>query len=66
MNPGTGTMDFVTLIYLVLTIAIVGLCVYLIEKYVPMDEVFKMAIRVIVIIVILLFVLQKFLIPLLR
>lgn len=59
-------MDFVQLIYLVLAIAIVGVCVWLIETYIPMPEIFKMAIRVIVVLVVLLFVLQKFLIPLLR
>ena len=59
-------MDFVQLIYLVLAIAIVGVCVWLIETYIPMPEIFKMAIRVIVVLVVLLFVLQKFLIPLVR
>ena len=59
-------MDPVQLIYLVLFIAILGLCVYLIETFIPMDAVFKTAIRVIVVVVVILWLLTKFLIPLIR
>jgi hypothetical protein len=58
-------MDLKTLVYMILGIALIGVCVYLIETYVPMPEVFKTAIRVIVAIVVVLYLVTKIIIPLL-
>lgn len=45
---------------LILFIALIGLVVYLIESYIPMPEPFKLAIRIIVIICLVLYVLRIF------
>jgi len=48
------------LILLVFFLALVGLGVYLIKQYIPMDPVFKTAINVVVIIVVLLYLFRTF------
>ena len=44
-------MDPMGLIYLVLAIALIGLCIYLIETYIPMDAMFKTIIRIVIVVV---------------
>ena len=44
-------MDPMGLIYLILVIALIGLCIYLIETYIPMDPIFKTIIRIIIVVV---------------
>lgn len=48
------------MISLIITIAIVGLIVYLVETYVPMPQPFKIAIRVVVILCLILYLVQLF------
>jgi predicted membrane channel-forming protein YqfA (hemolysin III family) len=48
------------MISLVLTIAIVGVLVYLLETYVPMPQPFKIAIRVIVVVLLVLWIVRLF------
>jgi len=50
----------VGLLYLVLTIAVIGFCVYLITTYIPMDPIFRQVILVVVAVVILLWLLAQF------
>ncbi len=45
---------------LILTLAIVGLLVYLIETYVPMAAPFKTVIRIIVVVCVILWLIQVF------
>ena len=51
-------MDAAGLIYLILAIALVGLCIYLIETYIPMDPVFKTIIRIVVVVVAIIFLIS--------
>lgn len=44
-------MDPMGLIYLILAIALIGLCIYLIETYIPMDPMFKTIIRIVIVVV---------------
>ena len=44
-------MDPMGLVWLVLVIALIGLCIYLIEQYIPMDPMFKTIIRIVVVVV---------------
>ena len=46
------------LIMLVLTLAIVGLVLWLIEKYIPMDPIIVIVIRVVVVIAIILWLIR--------
>lgn len=48
------------MIALILTLAIIGLVLYLIETYIPMDPVIKQLIRIIVIVCLVLWLLQLF------
>jgi hypothetical protein len=48
------------MIALILTLALVGVLVYLIETFVPMPAPFKIAIRVIVVIVLVLYLVRLF------
>ena len=48
------------MIGLVITLVIVGLCLYLIETYIPMDPPIKMIIRVVVILLIVVWLLRTF------
>jgi hypothetical protein len=48
------------MIGLVLVLVIVGVCLYLIENYVPMDPVIKTVIRVIVVVCVVLYLLKAF------
>ena len=57
-------MELAGLLTLILVIALIGLCVWLIENYIPMDNAFKIAIRVIVIIVLVLWIINRFIGPL--
>ena len=49
-----------SLIGLVIVLVIVGLCLYLIETYIPMDPVIKTVIRVIIVLVVVIWLLQTF------
>lgn len=49
-----------SLISLVIVLVVVGFLLYLAETYIPMSEPFKMVIRVVVIIALLLWLLQLF------
>jgi len=51
---------FTTLIYLILALAVVALIVYLIETYIPGAAPFKMVIRVVVVIMLILWVVYYF------
>lgn len=53
-----------TFLSLILGIALVGLVVYLIERFIPMAEPFKILIRVIAAIVVILWLLEAFAVPL--
>jgi hypothetical protein len=44
-------MDAMGLIYLILVIALIGLCIWLIETYIPMDPMFKTIIRIVVVVI---------------
>jgi hypothetical protein len=48
------------LIELIILLAVVGLLVYLVETYIPMSPPFKIVIRVVVILVLVLFLLRLF------
>jgi hypothetical protein len=45
---------------LILTLALIGVVVYLIETYLPMPAPFKVAINVIVVVVVVLYLIQLF------
>lgn len=45
------------LISVVVVLALLGLCVWLIEKYVPMPEIFHTAIRIVVVVGVVLYLL---------
>lgn len=49
-----------SLISLILVLVIVGVCLYLIEAYIPMSPPIKTVIRVVVVIVLVLWLLQLF------
>ena len=51
-------MDPMGLIYLILAIALIGLCIYLIETYIPMDPIFKTIIRIVVVVVAIIFLIS--------
>lgn len=46
------------LISIIVVLAILGLCVWLIERYIPMAEPFKMAIRIVVVVFLVLWLLS--------
>ena len=48
------------MIGLILTLALIGLVLYLIETYIPMDPVFKTVIRVAVVVLVILWLIQAF------
>ena len=48
------------MIHLILGLALIGLALYLIETYVPMDPVIKVLIRVLVVIAVVLYLLRAF------
>jgi hypothetical protein len=48
------------MIQLILVLVIVGVCLYLIENYVPMSPPIKVVIRIIVVICLVLFLLRAF------
>jgi O-antigen ligase len=48
------------LIGLVLVLVIIGVCLWLIESYIPMSPPIKVALRVVVVIVLVLWLLQTF------
>lgn len=47
------------LIQLILVLAVIGLCLYLVERFIPMAEPIKILIRVIVVIVVILYLLGQ-------
>lgn len=49
-----------SLITLVLTLVIIGVCLYLLETYVPMSPPIKTVIRVVVVVILILWLLQIF------
>ena len=49
-----------SLISLILVLVIVGVCLYLIENYIPMSPPIKIVIRVVVVIALVLWLLQAF------
>lgn len=49
-----------SLIMLVLVLAVVGLCLYLIETYIPMAPPIKLVIRIVILIAVVLWLLQLF------
>ena len=49
-----------SLIYLVVVLVVIGLCLYLIENYIPMSEPIKLVIRVVVVLFLVLYILQAF------
>lgn len=51
-------MDLIGLVKLILALALVGFLVYLIVTYIPMPEIFKQVIMVVIAIVVILFVLS--------
>lgn len=46
------------IISLILTLVILGVCLWLIEKYLPIDETIKVLIRVIVVLAVIVFLLH--------
>jgi hypothetical protein len=48
------------MIGLILTLVVIGLCLYLVETYVPMSPPIKTALRVVVVICLVLWLLQLF------
>jgi hypothetical protein len=50
----------VSLISLVLVLVIVGVCLYLVETYIPLSPPIKTVIRVVVVLVLVLWLLQAF------
>jgi hypothetical protein len=48
------------MIALVVTLAVVGLCLYLIETFIPMSPPFKIIIRVVVVVFSILYILRAF------
>jgi hypothetical protein len=48
------------MIVLLLTIVIVGVCLYLVEQYVPMSAPIKTVLRVVVVLVLVLYLLSAF------
>lgn len=58
--------SLIALIWVILVLALIGLCVWLIEKYIPMDDIFKTAIRIIVVIAVILFLITQYLLPAIR
>lgn len=50
-------MDLLTLIVM---LAVLGLCLYLLERFIPMDPIILIAIRVIVAIAVIVFILRLF------
>lgn len=48
------------MIGLLIVLAIVGVCLYLIDTYVPMDQAIKTVIRVVVVLCLVLYLLQAF------
>jgi hypothetical protein len=48
------------MIGLIVTLVIVGVCLYLIETYVPMDATIKTVIRVVVVLCVVLYLLSAF------
>jgi hypothetical protein len=48
------------MIGLIIVLVIVGVCLYLIETYVPMDAAIKTVIRVVVVLCVVLYLLQAF------
>jgi len=48
------------LLTLVIGLAVLGLCLWLVEHYIPMDPIILMAIRIIVVLAIIVFLLRLF------
>lgn len=48
------------MITLLITLVVVGLCLYLVETYVPMDPAVKTVIRVVVVLILVLWLLRSF------
>jgi hypothetical protein len=48
------------MLHLLLVLVIVGVCLYLVESYIPMSPPIKTVIRVVVVIVLILFLLRVF------
>jgi hypothetical protein len=53
-------MDFTALMYLILELGLVGFIVWLITTYIPMPDIFKKVIFVVVAIAVILFCLREF------
>ena len=49
-----------SLIYIVIVLVIVGVCLYLVETYIPISEPIKLVIRVLVVLFLILWLLQTF------
>lgn len=49
-----------SLIMLVLVLVVIGVCLYLVETYIPMSPPIKLVIRVVVVIVLVIWLLQLF------
>jgi len=48
------------MIGLILTLALIGLCLYLIETYIPMAPPFKLLIRIVVVVLVILWLINVF------
>jgi hypothetical protein len=48
------------LLTLILQLAIIGLCLYLVERFVPMDPVIALAIRILVVLAVVIYLLRIF------
>lgn len=52
-------MTLHTLLILVLQLAVVGVCLYLVERFIPMDSAIRVVIRVVVVIAVVLWILSR-------
>jgi hypothetical protein len=48
------------LLTVIIQLAIIGLCLYVVEKYVPMDPVIALALRIIVVLAVVVYLLRLF------
>lgn len=53
-------MTLAALVYAMVVVAVVGVCIYLLEHYVPMSEPIKVVLRVVVVISLVLYLLSTF------
>lgn len=49
-----------TIIGLIITLIIIGVCLYLLEQFVPMSEPFRIVIRILVVLIVCLLLLDAF------